>query len=114
MSFIDLKNKLIRTITAAVLISLTVISASADEHLLGQTDKAFDKAELSIKVGETVSFPNNDPYFHNVYSLSDAKFFDLGSYEQGETKKVTFDKAGVVDVECAIHPTMKAKIVVQE
>jgi len=58
-------------------------------------------------VGDSINFRNEDPYFHNVFSLSDAKTFDLGSYPQGQSKKVTFDKPGTVEVECAIHPNMK-------
>ncbi|WP_435277204.1 hypothetical protein ACMAZF_07910 [Psychrobium sp. nBUS_13] len=57
-----------------------------------------------MKQGDVVSFPNFDTFFHNVYSLSDIKSFDLGSYKQGETKKRTFKEKGVVEVECAIHP----------
>jgi len=60
-----------------------------------------------------VSFPNQDPFFHNVFSLSPAKTFDLGSYPSGETRKVTFDKSGTVDVECAIHPHMHMSITVE-
>ena len=58
-------------------------------------------------MGDSINFRNEDPYFHNVFSLSDAKTFDLGSYPQGQSKKVTFDKPGTVEVECAIHPNMK-------
>ena len=65
-----------------------------------------------VPVGSTVSFPNMDPIFHNIYSLSKPKAFDLGSYDKGETRKVTFPKAGIVDVYCHLHPNMAATIVV--
>jgi plastocyanin len=45
-----------------------------------------------------------------VFSLSDPKTFDLGSYAQGQAKKVVFDKPGTVEVECAIHPDMKMNV----
>ena len=70
--------------------------------------------KLSVKVGDSVKFLNDDPFSHNVFSLSDAKSFDLGSYGQGVSKSITFDKAGTVEVECAVHPDMKLIIEVSE
>lgn len=67
-------------------------------------------AAIKVKVGDTVSFRNDDPFFHNVYSSSSAKSFDLGSYPQGQSRKVTFDKEGAVEVACAIHPDMKLRV----
>jgi plastocyanin len=86
-------------------------AAVADEYTVGQKDKTFiqngSKVEkLTIKTGDTVHFQNQDPWFHNVFSLSELKTFDLGSYPKGQSKAVTFDKAGTVEVECAIHPQM--------
>jgi Plastocyanin len=86
---------------------LIALPAFADEVEVGQKDKKFSISEISIKVGDSVKFTNNDPFFHNVFSLSDAALFDLGSYPKGESKTVTFDTAGDVDVECAIHPDMR-------
>ncbi len=80
---------------------------------MGQQNKRFTVKHLKIKVGDTVQFINEDPFFHNVFSLSDAKTFDLGSYPKGQSKSVTFDKAGRVEVECAIHPTMRMVIDVE-
>ncbi|MGA2419298.1 MAG: methylamine utilization protein [Candidatus Acidiferrum sp.] len=82
-----------------------------DEYLVEQKGKEFVyKGEkittLKIKVGDVVEFRNEDPYFHNVFSLSNAKLFDLGSYAQGKSKSVKFDKPGKVEIECAIHPQM--------
>jgi hypothetical protein len=65
-----------------------------------------------VPVGSTVSFPNMDPIFHNIYSLSKPKSFDLGSYDKGETRKVTFPKPGIVEVYCHLHPNMEATVVV--
>ena len=102
----------------SVLLSLVGLAlaggALAAEYEVGQKNKAFTKDKLTIKVGETVSFPNQDPFFHNVYSLSPAKTFDLGSYPKGESKPVTFDQPGKVEVECAIHPQMHMVIEVVE
>lgn len=82
----------------------------AESHLVGQLDKKFTTKKLTINVGDTVTFVNQDPFFHNVYSLSALKFFDLGSFPQGEARSVVFDEPGTVVVECAIHPAMKMVI----
>ena len=89
-------------------------AVSAADHTVGQKNKAFSVNTLIIKVGDTVKFTNEDPFFHNVFSLSEAATFDLGSYPRGEYKSVTFEKAGKVDVECAIHPNMHLLITVEE
>ena len=90
--------------------SVAVATIAAGEYDVGQKNKSFTVENLSIKVGDQVKFSNQDPFFHNVFSLSDTKTFDLGSYPQGQFKVVTFDKPGRVDVECAIHPTMHMTI----
>jgi len=69
---------------------------------------------MKVKVGDTVDFRNEDEIFHNVFSLSDTKSFDLGSYPKGQGRKVTFDKPGIVEVECSIHPEMHMKIEVTQ
>jgi len=79
-----------------------------------QIGKKFSASELRVRVGDTVEFRNDDPYSHNVYSLSEAKTFDLGSYPQDESRSVLFDKPGIVEIECAIHPRMYMKIKVVE
>src|SRR3990172_3698132 len=81
---------------------------------MGQRDLKFYPHVLPILVGATVSFPNDDKVWHNVYSSSEAKKFDLGLYAPGKSKSVTFDKPGVVRVLCNVHPTMEAYVVVKE
>ncbi len=88
--------------------------ASAAEHVVAQKSKAFSTKKLKIKVGDSVKFVNEDPFSHNVFSLSTAKSFDLGSYPQGGAKSVTFDKAGTIEVECAIHPDMTISVEVEK
>ncbi len=79
---------------------------------LTQKNRHFDPEIVVVPVGSTVSFPNEDPIFHNVFSLSKVKPFDLGYYPAGETRSVKFDKPGIVQVYCHIHPDMSAAIVV--
>ena len=92
--------------------------ALADMVVIGQKNKTFVKdgnkiEKLEIKVGDTIRFMNQDPFFHNVFSLSDLKTFDLGSFPKGQFKPVIFDKPGTVEVECAIHPQMYLEVTVK-
>lgn len=79
---------------------------------IGQLDRRFVPDQVVIPAGSAVSFPNLDPIFHNVYSLSKVKAFDLGSYDKGETRRVVFPKPGIVEVYCHLHPNMMATVVV--
>jgi len=67
---------------------------------------------IAVPVGSTVEFPNDDPIYHNVFSLSSAKNFNLGRYPRGKSQSVTFDKPGVVRVFCDIHSHMSATVIV--
>lgn len=75
-------------------------------------NKTFTPHVAVIPVGSSVTFPNRDGFDHNVFSLSEAGPFDLGLYERGEGKTVTFGKAGIIRVYCNIHSTMSAFILV--
>ena len=100
--------------TLALLLSIAFCDGVfAIEHEVGQRNKKFSPETLTVKVGDSVNFANHDPFFHNVFSLSETIVFDLGSYEKGKSKAVTFDAAGTVEVECAIHPYMMMTIVVE-
>lgn len=79
---------------------------------LNQHNRSFEPEIVVVPVGSTVSFPNSDPIFHNVFSLSKPKSFDLGYYPEGQTRKLTFDKPGVIQVFCHLHSNMTAAIVV--
>jgi plastocyanin len=82
--------------------------------VVDQRDMKFVPFVIPVVVGTTVEFPNNDKNWHNVYSKSDAKSFDLGLYAPGKSRSATFDKPGVVRVLCNVHPSMEAFIVVKE
>jgi len=87
-------------------------SAAPTQGTLAQKSRHFEPEIVVVPVGSSVSFPNDDPIFHNVFSLSKVKQFDLGFYPAGETRTVKFDRPGVVQVYCHIHPDMSAAIVV--
>ena len=105
------KEKLI-TLFAVLVISMLISgNLMAKDFVIEQKDKTFVKdgkpvEKLSVKVGDKIDFLNQDPWFHNIFSLSDIKTFDLGSYPQGESKSVVFNTAGEAEIECAIHPQM--------
>lgn len=77
-----------------------------------QKGKHFLPALVAITAGQSVSFPNGDPFLHNVFSPTPARRFDLGSYRPGKTRVRPFPRPGVVDVFCNIHPEMSATILV--
>jgi len=87
-------------------------SSSPITATLEQKNRRFIPETLVVPVGSTVSFPNLDPVFHNVFSLSKPKSFDLGNYAKDHSRTVTFPKPGIVFVHCHLHPNMAAAIVV--
>ena len=102
-----------------------VTGADVIVYMLGFNEPPTDKVEtiaqkgrkfvpdlVAITANERVSFPNNDPFLHNVFSQSADRQFDLGSYKRGESKDKQFSKPGVIDVYCNIHPEMAATIIV--
>lgn len=88
-------------------------AAPPSEHAeMAQRDEQFVPHVLPVSRGTTVDFPNEDGLFHNVFSLSSAKTFDLGRYPRGQRKSVTFDRAGSVQLFCHIHSDMSAVVLV--
>jgi plastocyanin len=81
--------------------------------VMDQRDMKFIPRVLPVLAGTSVDFPNNDKTFHNVFSTSEAKKFDLGLYPPGKSRSVTFDKPGVVRILCNAHPQMETFIVVK-
>jgi plastocyanin len=79
---------------------------------MDQRGERFVPHVLAITVGSLVDFPNNDRTYHNVFSLSDTRTFDLGRYAAGNSKAVRFDRPGIVRVFCDIHSHMNAFILV--
>jgi plastocyanin len=77
-----------------------------------QQNQTFSPHVLPVVAGSQVQFPNEDPFFHNVFSLSKSKTFDLGRYPEGSSKGVQFDHPGVVQVFCHIHSDMSAVVLV--
>lgn len=93
---------------------LTPLPSTSDppheRYTLLQQNRMFHPHLLVVPVGSVVRFPNADPFFHNVFSLFDGKRFDLGLYEAGSTREVTFSREGVSYIFCNIHPQMSAVV----
>jgi plastocyanin len=79
---------------------------------MDQRNETFVPHVLAVTAGTVVDFPNNDGTYHNVFSLSKAKRFDLGRYARGRSKAVRFDQPGIVRVFCDIHSHMSAFVLV--
>jgi plastocyanin len=85
---------------------------AAELPTMRQRDERFTPHVIAVTTGTTISFPNDDAIYHNVFSLSRARTFDLGRYPKGASKSLRFDRAGVVQVFCHIHADMSGYILV--
>jgi plastocyanin len=81
---------------------------------IDQKDMTFIPHVLPIVVGSTLDFVNNDDVMHNVFSNSVTQRFDVGMFPRGESRSVVFDKPGVVELRCNVHPTMRGFVLVLE
>src|SRR2546423_11686637 len=89
-------------------------AAALPTKQIAQKDLTFVPALLAVPVGTKVEFPNLDDTYHNIFSYSPAKRFDLGRYPPGETPPPSevFDRAGLVTLRCDIHEHMRGLILV--
>jgi len=111
------RNYQVMKIVPAVVVvcmSIAAIAAPAIARKISQKDKMFSVSEISVKVGETVEFVNNDTVAHNVFSSTPGNEFNVKTQPPGASSPVTFDHEGTVEVRCAIHPKMKMKITVEK
>jgi len=88
--------------------------AQAEDHVVSQKGARFAPLELSVHAGDRVIFRNDDDITHNVFSKSEGAAFNVKLQDPGSDSPVVFERPGVVDVRCAIHPKMKLRIVVKE
>ena len=92
---------------------MVAFAANGATTTISQNGKTFSESEITITVGDSVEFINNDDTAHNVMSYSPGFEFDLKLQRPGEKKLITFDKPGRVEIECDIHPKMGLIINVQ-
>ncbi len=91
--------------------SIRAAAPPAAGFTLAQRNKEFVPHLLIIPVGSVVHFPNQDPFFHNVFSLFEGRRFDLGLYEAGTSRDINFPREGVSYIFCNIHPEMSAVVI---
>ena len=82
----------------------------AADHAVSQKDKSFGPNTISAKVGDTITFANDDTVAHNVFAKSEGTAFNLKIQKPGEKSTVKLEKEGSFDARCAIHPKMTIKI----
>lgn len=115
-----MKNiQVICAILSVVVVTTICATAQAKVITVKQKNKSFIMNARTIDAmevhkGDTIKFENDDPFFHNIFSLSNIQTFDLGSYKTGTSKSVTFNKPGKIAVECAIHPRMFLEVTVKK
>jgi len=93
-----------------ILSILTVSALYATDHVVDQKNKTFMPETLHVKVGDTITFKNSDPFSHNAYTDDEANEFDVGMQEEGTETSIKVKEAGEFHIECAIHPNMLIKV----
>jgi len=99
-----------KKIALTVAALLTAGSLFAADHIIDQKGKTFIPHEITVAVGDTLTFTNSDPFAHNAYTDDEANEFDIGMQAPGTKKSVTVKSAGTFNVECAIHPNMLLEV----
>jgi len=89
----------------------STITVPTPRAIMVQKDKRFSPHVYVVHTGTDIEFPNQDPFFHDVFSIYQGKPFDLGLYESGTTRKVRFSRPGISYIFCNIHPEMSAAVV---
>lgn len=89
---------------------LPASKAAPVQAAIAQKDEQFAPHVVAVTTGSSVAFPNQDPFFHNVFSLSRGASFNLGRYPSGSSRSKVFAKPGIVKVFCEIHSQMSAVI----
>ncbi len=102
--------KVLRLLAAAALLA----GAAPPDHTIEQKDRKFSQNEISIHVGDKITFTNSDEVTHNVYSATPGHEFDIKRQAPGGSSTVSFDKEGMVEVRCSIHPSMKLTVKVDK
>jgi plastocyanin len=93
-----------------VLILVAGTAAFAEDHVVNQKDRAFSAPEITVKIGDTITFVNHDEVVHNVFSISPGLAFDIKRQAPGGQSTVKFEQPGVAEVRCSIHPRMKLMV----
>lgn len=102
-----------RALLMVALVGLATWTPRPGKHVVVQKDRKFNVTALTVSVGDTVVFQNNDGVVHNVFATAPGIAFDLKTQMPGSQSAVPFEKLGAGEVRCAIHPSMKLTLHVQ-
>jgi plastocyanin len=105
-----IKRKMFGTHSVIALALLSALPLLAADHEITQQDRHFSQTEITVKVGDTVSFKNDDEVTHNVFSTTPGMEFDLHRQAPGASSTIPFSKVGDAEVDCSIHPRMKLMV----
>jgi plastocyanin len=106
--------KVLTAVAACAALCLAAGGAAAADEVIVQKDKAFSQEKIVIGPGDRIVFRNQDRVTHNLFSRSPGFEFEVKVQLPGQDTPVTFERAGVAEVRCAIHPEMKLRVVVEE
>jgi plastocyanin len=98
------------SLLAILMLTSASLAAGLSDYVIHQKGRTFSEREISIRIGQTVVFANDDTVPHNVISTTPGNEFNLGSQAPGTATPVTFTAPGEVHVLCGIHPRMRMKI----
>jgi plastocyanin len=93
---------------------LAVPPARATEYVISQRGKVFSQSEITIQLGDTIVFKNDDDIAHNVFSKTEGLKFNLKIQSPGDRGTVLLTTEGTAAVRCAFHPTMKLTVTVKK
>ena len=96
-----------KIILASLIVSSALFGAN---HVIDQKGKTFIPHEISVAIGDTLTFKNSDPFAHNAYTDDEDNEFDIGMQSPGTDASVTIKAVGVCSIECAIHPNMRLEV----
>jgi plastocyanin len=97
---------------SAAFVTHSGLAQAPGSIIVAQKDISFSPAHIEIKPGNTITFVNEDPFGHNVYSETKGGEFDIGRQQPGQKSVVTFRQPGTFIAECRIHPKMRLEVVV--
>lgn len=101
------------TLLIACILSCFSLQALGKDHIVDQKNKKFSVDQITIKKGDSITFSNSDPFFHHIFSLVGDNLFDIGFFPQNKSRSKQFDVPGESIIECAIHPAMYLKVIIE-
>lgn len=99
---------------AASFVLVLATTARPTDYVVGQKDKTFSAATLTVKAGDSITFKNDDQITHNIYSTAKENEFNLRAQAPGTSASVTLATEGTVEIRCAFHPKMKLVVTVRK